>query len=505
MTWLRPLGRLAPDVLALVAGALTVLAFAPFGGWPLAVLGPAALFHLLAGRAPATAFRLGWLYGIGLMGVGVFWVRVSIAQFGGVEPWLAVVIAAGFALLMALYYGLLGWLGARLAGRDATVALLAVLPGGWVLAEWARGWVLTGFPWLALGYSQIDAPLGGLAPLLGVHGASLGATLTAGAIVLLLRPGLARAPRVALLAGIVGLWALAFAGGRISWSTPAGAPLTASVVQGNVEQQMKWRPETLAPTLKTYLDLSAQALASRLVVWPETAVPAFAHLVQEDLLLPLEAGFKEAGRDLLVGIPIEEDDGRYYNAMLALGASGRDAYYKRHLVPFGEFLPFEPVLGPVLGFLEIPMSDFSAGPRGEPPLLTLAGHSAGLSICYEDAFAAEVRDALPAAAFLVNASNDAWFGDSLAPHQHLEIARMRARETERYLLRATNTGISAIIGSRGEVVSRSRLFEQAVLTAQIVPLAGATPFVRFGNAAVVAIALSLVLMGARAARGRSTA
>ena len=505
MIWLRPLGRLVLDVLALVAGALTVLAFAPFGGWPLVVLGPAALFHLLAGRAPATAFRLGWLYGIGLMGVGVFWVRVSIAQFGGVEPWLAVVIAAGFALLMALYYGLLGWLGARLAGRDATVALLAVLPGGWVLAEWARGWVLTGFPWLALGYSQIDAPLGGLAPLLGVHGASLGATLTAGAIVLLLRPGLARAPRVALLAGIVGLWALAFAGGRISWSTPAGAPFTASVVQGNVEQQMKWRPETLAPTLKTYLDLSAQALASRLVVWPETAVPAFAHLVQEDLLLPLEAGFKEAGRDLLVGIPIEEDDGRYYNAMLALGASGRDAYYKRHLVPFGEFLPFEPVLGPVLGFLEIPMSDFSAGPRGEPPLLTLAGHPAGLSICYEDAFAAEVRDALPAAAFLVNASNDAWFGDSLAPHQHLEIARMRARETERYLLRATNTGISAIIGSRGEVVSRSRLFEQAVLTAQIVPLAGATPFVRFGNAAVVAIALSLVLMGARAARGRSTA
>ncbi len=169
-------------------------------------------------------------------------------------------------------------------------------------------------------------------------------------------------------------------------------------------------------------------------------------------------------------------------------------------MPFGEFLPFEPVLGPVLGFLEIPMSDFSAGPRGEPPLLTLAGHSAGISICYEDAFAAEVREALPAAAFLVNASNDAWFGDSLAPHQHLEIARMRARETERYLLRATNTGVSAIIGPRGEIVSRSRLFEPAVLTAEIVPLAGATPFVRFGNSAVVAIALMLVVIGAWTAR-----
>lgn len=503
MTLLRPFDRLAPAALALVAGALTVLAFAPFGWWPLAVLGPAALFHLLAHHAPGRAFRLGWLYGVGLMGVGVFWVRVSIAQFGGVESWLAVGIAAGFALLMALYYGLVGWLGARLAAGSPAAALLAVLPGGWVLAEWARAWALTGFPWLALGYSQIDAPLGGLVPLLGVHGASLGVALTAGTIALLLRPGVARAVRIAVLVGMVGLWVMAFAVGRVTWSAPAGEPFTASVVQGNVEQQMKWRPETLAPTLKTYLDLSAQALASRLVVWPETAVPAFAHLVQDDLLLPLESGFREQGRDLLVGVPIEEDDGRYYNAMLGIGASGRDAYYKRHLVPFGEFLPFEPALGPVLGFLEIPMSDFSAGPRDEPPLLKLAGHPAGISICYEDAFGAEVREALPSAAFLVNASNDAWFGDSLAPHQHLEIARMRARETERYLLRATNTGVSAIIGPRGEVVSRSRLFEQAVLTADVVPLAGATPFVRFGNTAPVGIALVLVALGAWVAHRRS--
>jgi apolipoprotein N-acyltransferase len=500
----RPFTRLAPDVLATAAGALTVLSFAPFGLWPFALLGPAALFLLLADRSPGHGFRLGWLYGVGLMGVGVSWVRVSIAQFGGVEPWLAVGIAAGFALLMALYYGLVGWLGAKLSVRRTPVALLAVLPGLWVVAEWARGWLLTGFPWLALGYSQIDAPLGGLAPLVGVHGVSLGITLSAGAIALLLRPGVVPAVRIAVLAGMVGLWALAFAGGRVTWSTPAGEPFTASVVQGNVEQQMKWRPETLAPTLKTYLDLSARALGSRLVVWPETAIPAFAHLVQDDLLLPLESGFKEQGRDLLAGVPIEEDDGRYYNAMLAIGASGRDAYYKRHLVPFGEFLPFEPVLGPVLGFLEIPMSDFSAGPKDEPPLLKLAGHPAGISICYEDAFGAEVREALPAAGFLVNASNDAWFGDSLAPHQHLEIARMRARETERFLLRATNTGVSAIIGPRGEIVSRSRLFEQAVLTADVVPLAGATPFVRFGNAAPVGIALSLIVFGVSAARRRST-
>jgi apolipoprotein N-acyltransferase len=494
--------RLLPEALALGAGGLTVLAFAPFALWPLAVLGPAVLFRLLADRSPGRAFRLGWLYGVGLMGFGVFWVRVSIAQFGGVEPWLAVGIAAGFALLMALYYGLVGWAGARLAPGSPAAAQLAVLPGLWVLGEWARGWVLTGFPWLALGYAQIDSPLAGLAPLMGVHGASLGAALSAGALAYVTTAGRARVP---VLGGAALLWVLAFAAGHASWTTPAGAPFTASVVQGNVQQQLKWRPETLAPTLRTYLELSARAVGSRLVVWPETAVPAFAHLVQEDFLLPLETGFRERGRDLLVGVPIEEDDGRYYNAMLAIGASGRDAYYKRHLVPFGEFLPFERVLGPVLDFLAIPMSDFSAGPRGEPPLLTLAGHPAGISICYEDAFAAEVREALPAAAFLVNASNDAWFGDSLAPHQHLEIARMRSRETERFMLRATNTGISAVIGPRGELRARSRLFEPAVLTADITPLAGATPFVRFGNAVVIGVALALVALGAFAARRRSAA
>jgi apolipoprotein N-acyltransferase len=231
-------------------------------------------------------------------------------------------------------------------------------------------------------------------------------------------------------------------------------------------------------------------------------VPALAHLVDDILLKPLEEDARAGGRDLLIGIPIQEDEDRYYNAMLALGASGRDAYYKRHLVPFGEFLPLKPVLAPVLDFLQIPMSDFSAGSKGEPPLLTLAGHPAGISICYEDAFAEEVAQALPTAAFLVNASNDAWFGDSLAPRQHLEIARMRAKETQRYLLRATNTGISAVITPTGEIGAQTRLFEKAVLTAEITPLAGATPYVRLGNAAPVGLALLLAIVGV-AVRWRS--
>jgi apolipoprotein N-acyltransferase len=492
------LRRFWPEVLATAAGALTVLAFAPFGLSPLALLGPAALFWLWADRPPGRAFRLGWLYGIGLMGLGVFWVRISIAQFGGVEPWLAVTIAAGFALSMALYYGLVGWLGARLAGGRRAPSMLLVFPGLWVTGEWLRGWVLTGFPWLALGYSQIDAPLGGLAPWLGVYGVSLGTALSAGLRAWMVTPACGR--RYAATAGLALLWGAAALAGRVDWTEPAGPPFRASLLQGNVEQRLKWRAEELRPTLELYVTLTDEARASRLIIWPETAVPALAHLVDDILLAPLAEEARTEGRDLLIGVPIEEADGRYYNAMLALGASGRDAYYKRHLVPFGEFLPLKPVLEPLLDFLRIPMSDFSAGPRDEPPLLTVAGHPAGISICYEDAFAEEVAEALPAAAFLVNASNDAWFGDSLAPHQHLEIARMRAKETQRYLLRATNTGISAVIAPSGRIGAQTKLFEKAVLTAEITPLAGATPYVLLGNAAPVGLALLMALVGARVAR-----
>jgi len=494
----RLLQRFWPEVLATAAGALTVLAFAPFGLSPLGLIGPAVLFWLWVDRGPGRAFRLGWLYGIGLMGLGVFWVRISIAQFGGVDPWLAVAIASGFALLMALYYGVVGWLGVRLARGGRAQALLLVFPGLWVLGEWLRGWVLTGFPWLALGYSQIDAPLGGLAPWLGVYGVSLGAALSAGLLAWMVTPACGR--RYAATAGLAVLWVGGAAAGSVDWTTPAGPPFRASLLQGNVEQRLKWHPDELRPTLELYVTLNDEARESRLIVWPETAVPALAHLAEDILLKPLEEEARAEGRDLLIGVPIEEGDGRYYNAMLALGASGRDAYYKRHLVPFGEFMPLKPVLGPVLDFLEIPMSDFSAGPRTEPPLLALAGHQAGISICYEDAFADEVRDGLPAAAFLVNASNDAWFGDSLAPHQHLEIARMRAKETQRHLLRATNTGISAVIAPSGDVLARAKLFERAVLTADIEPLTGATPFVRFGNVLPVGLALLLGAVGAAAAR-----
>lgn len=481
-------------VLTFLGGALTVAAFAPFSYFPLAIVGPLPLLLLWLRAKPGMAFLQGWAYGLGLLGVGVFWMHISIDQFGNLGFVAAVAITLLFILLVALYYGLVGWLAARLRRQlkrpaAASLALLLIFPALWVLGEWLRGWLLTGFPWLALGYSQIESPLAGYAPLLGVYGVSWLLLVTAGLLVLVLTAG----RRGKLLAALV--MALIWLGGaqlsRIDWTTPLDEPFRVSMIQGNIPQELKWKREQLAPTLGLYTRLTRQHWESDLIIWPETAIPSFAHLIEEGLLAPLEAEALEQGSELLVGIPVWQQEGaQYFNAMLRLGEE-RGSYYKRHLVPFGEFMPFESLLRPLIAWLNIPMSSFSSGEDARP-LLRLVGYPAGISICYEDAFGRETLEALPEASFLVNASNDAWFGDSLAPPQHLEIARMRALETGRYLLRSTNTGISAIIGPKGELLATSPPFQQHVLSGEVVPLQGATLYVLTGNWLVIGVMVLLL-------------
>ena len=471
-------------LLAFAAGASTVLAFAPFGIAPLAVVGLAILFFLW--RHPARDGLNGWTgyaFGLGLMGFGVFWIRISIAQFGGANLLLAISATVLFVLFMALYFALAGWVAGRLRGSKDTLWLLLVLPALWVLVEWLRGWLLTGFPWLAIGYSQIDTALTGYAPLGGVYLVSLVVALSAALLNLW--------SRLPAVLAIFGLWIGGAALQQIDWVEPAGQPLRVSLLQGSIPQEHKWRLAMRTPSMQLYLDMTAAVPDSRLVIWPETAVPAFASEVEAQLLQPLHQQLLAEGRDVLLGIVDGDPDGAYFNAMMSLGASGRDHYHKRHLVPFGEFLPFDAVTRPLLDFLRIPMSDFARG-GDDKPLIALAGHQAGINICYEDAYGNEVVRGLPEAAFLVNASNDAWFGDSLAPHQHLEIARMRSVETRRFLLRATNTGISAIIDQHGRLRGTSPQFEKATLSDDIIPLRGTTPYAWLGNVAVVVLALLMI-------------
>jgi len=497
-------------LVAALAGSVAVLAFAPFSLWPLAILAVAGFCQALEGRPRGEGFLAGWGFGLGLLGFGVFWIRISLNEFGNMPPLVAHVLTLVFILAMAIYYGLAGWLVRALAGAGpgrtekgkspGPAGPLLILPGVWVLLEWLRGWLFTGFPWLALGYTQVDGPLGGLAPLVGVYGVSLAVALSGGLVWVAVRtPGATRWLALAALAAL----ASAGAGLRlVEWTWPVGEPLRASVVQANIQPSMKWDPEALVPVIEAHLeltrerlDLAEEGLASDLIVWPETAVPAFLDEVREGLIDPLTRTALEEGTAIVLGIPYREPDaGRYYNGLLSIGAM-EDLYAKRHLVPFGEFMPFKAWLGPLVKMFEVPMSDFSRGGPGTSSL-KVNGHQVGASICYEDAFAEEVIQALPAAAYLINVSNDAWFGRSLAPYQHLEIARMRALEAGRPLVRATNTGVSAVLDHRGAVLDSIPLLQRAAMTAEIQPRAGATPFVLVGNWLAIGLALSMAVAGA---------
>jgi apolipoprotein N-acyltransferase len=476
------------DLAVLLAGAAGVLAFAPFGWYPLAVVALAVLFLYWRNDTPRQAFRHGLAFGLGYFGVGVSWVYVSIHTYGDVVWPVAGAIALLLILVLSMYFALCGLLMRRAFPGPASRMLWLAFPAGWLLSEWLRGHLLTGFPWLDLGASQVDGPLSGYLPVLGEYGVSWLVALTAG----LLAAAWSGRARVLPVLLVLVTWAGGWWLDRVEWTTPRGAALSVGLVQGNVAQEMKWQPENLQHTLEEYAQLSFGGEHSQLYVWPETAIPAFYHQVSEHYIPSVQEQLVRQGSTLLSGIPVlDKEHWDYYNAVVDLSGTPT-FYFKQHLVPFGEYVPMRRLLGIFLDKL-VPMNgDFSRG-NAQQPLLQAAGYPVGTSICFEIAFGGLIAGALPQAAMLVNVSNDGWFGDSLAPHQHLEIARVRARETGRPVLRATNTGISAIIDQRGRVTARSRQFETTVLRGSVVPMQGSTPFVRFGSWPVLVISVSCLL------------
>jgi apolipoprotein N-acyltransferase len=466
---------------AFLLGAATVLGFAPFGLAPLPCFSAAALLYLwqLAPGARRAA-ALGFAFGLGLFLSGVSWVYVSLHDFGAMPLPLAAIATLLFCAFLALFPAAVGYLQARCAGSLAARQLL-LTPALWVLGEWLRGWIFTGFPWLALGYAQAASPLGGYAALTGVFGLSWLVWICAGLLL-----ALARAEqRRAALAALALLLAAGYGLRQVEWTAAQGEPVAVSLLQGNIPQDLKWDAARFAATTELYLRLT-RASGARLTILPETAIPRFLDRIDPALLGALAQSARAHGGDLIVGLPVRDEGGRYYNSVLSLGASPTQRYDKTHLVPFGEFIP--PGFGWVLEILKIPLSDFTRGGAGQAPF-ALAGQKIAVDICYEDAFGEEIIRALPEATLLVNVSNVAWFGDSLAPHQHLQIAQLRALETGRSMLRATNTGMTAIIDHRGAVVAALPPFTQGALNGSVQGRSGSTPYARWGNAPVVVLAL----------------
>ena len=484
------------DILALISGALLPLGFAPFKFFPLVILSLALLFFVWKEIGPWRAFWRGWLYGVGMFGVGVSWIYVSFHDFAYMHAALAVLITVLFIFGMALYSALVGLGLVWLFPECNRVRLLLAAPAFWTLLEWIRSWLLSGFPWLLLGYSQVDySPLTGFAPLFGVFGVSWATAFTASLLTLALLSD-KKTLLKQVLPAFFSLWAIGGLLGFINWTEAQEKTAKVALVQGNISPTIKWLDEEAEKTMAIYLALSQQHRDADLIIWPETAVPIFE---QEAgiLLAAVEEERLYYHTDFLIGIPVigetVADKTRYFNGIVSF-SDNRSVYHKRHLVPFGEYVPWRSVFGNVLDFLNAPMSDFSSGEIAQPDMKALK-QTIGVSICYEIAFPWEIRRSLPAATLLVNVSNDGWFGDSIAPSQHLQIAQMRALENGRYLLRATNTGISAIINEKGKILARSPAFKMDVLRGETRFFQSPTPYSLSGDGPVFFIMLACLGMG----------
>lgn len=482
------------DLLALIAGVLLPLAYAPYDLYPVAITSLAILFLLMLDVSVRRAMWRGLLFGVGMFGVGVSWVFISMYHYGHVGLALSLFLTTLFVVVLSLFIALATGAAVKLKNRFELTpqkTLLWSFPAVWVLFEWIRGWMFTGFPWLNAGYSQLESPLAGVAPLLGVYGVSYAVAISA-AVVAVVVHNIQVGVRSHHIFGLVLLWSAGALLNQISWVTPAGGPLRVTLIQGNIPQEMKWLPSVRAPTFDLYADLTRQHWESDLIVWPETALPAFYH-ESTDFLAILNEEAQQNGTDILLGLVyLDRETRQYYNTMMSIG-SATGFYHKRHLVPFTEYLPLKEWLAGFINIIQVPMSDFSAGTDDQPPLL-MAGQRVGISICFEDAFGEEVIMQLPEATLLVNVSNDAWFADSSAPHQHLQMAQMRAKESGRPMLRTTNTGISAIIDHRGVFQSRAPQFDEVALSDEVVPMQGVTPYVSMGNLGILTLLLVSILM-----------
>jgi len=474
------------------AGLLLPFAFAPFGWFWLAPVCLAVLFWLWRGATPRQAAAIGFAFGAGSFLFGTYWIYISVGVFGQAPLVLALGLTIGLAAAMAAYSALAGWAVARWPGAGTGPAALLAMPAFWVLFEWLRGWFLTGFGWLALGYSQTDSWLMGLAPLFGVHGVSL-AVAVLGGVIVMLATGSGR-ERIAAAIAAVTLIGGALRVADYEWTRPRSRVLTAALVQGAVPQDKKWLESQLPATMELYRTLTSGAAGADLVVWPEAAIPQLYENVRA-YLARIEQQTRATGGELMLGmLRYHAATGSAQNAVFALGHPGL-VYVKRHLVPYGEYFPVPGFVRRWLRALDLPNIDTVPGEEGQPPFPLLGEHIA-ITICYEDVFGSEQLDSFPAATVLVNVSNDAWFGESFAADQHLQIARMRAAEVGRYLLRTTNTGITAVVDPHGAVAGRLPQFEPGVLRAEFSGYEGSTPFIRWGNGAVVAICVLLLALQA---------
>jgi apolipoprotein N-acyltransferase len=462
------------------------LALAPFHFWWSSIVGLLLLLAVLQAAPFKRALWRWYLLGLGQYSLGASWLYVSINTHGGASPLLAGFLVFLFVAAISLVVLIQGFIYQRFFA-GSIVGLVLAFPALWFFKEWTTSWLFTGFPWALVGYGHVQTPLGGLAPVVGVFGVSFICVLISALLFAAIQRGEPR--RVAYLLAAVAPILIGLLLNQHNFTKPASEPLEVSLVQGNIAQQTKWTRAQVNPIIDRYLGLSEPEWGRDLIVWPEASITLFKDSAVQ-LLEDLDQRGKSTETGLLLGLPSREGN-RYFNSAVGLGQSHGD-YSKRHLVPFGEYMPLEPWLRGIIDFFDLPMSHNRPGPFKQPQLM-LGDVALGLSICYEIAFPDLVRDQAELAGLLVTISNDTWFGHSVGPHQHMQMAQMRAMENGRYLLRATNNGITAIVNPKGRITERLPQFEQGVLRGLVVPYEGATPYTRNGDWPLL-VGLGLLLM-----------
>ncbi|WP_418885872.1 apolipoprotein N-acyltransferase [Enterovibrio paralichthyis] len=485
---------------AAFSGALATLAFAPYGFWPAMPVALVALLLLIYQQAPKRAAWLGFFWGLGQFSTGVGWVYVVIDKFGGMPTAVGLTLIALLVMYLAFYPALFAYILQRVNLTPALRYLL-LAPSLWLVIDWFRGWFLTGFPWLWPGYSQIDGPLASFAPMFGVQGITLALLIISGSIAIALLQRNIKALVPALVVTLV-----ATVSSFIPWVQETGKSVDVAMVQGNVPQELKWLPSQRWPTLLTYQDMTRQNWDADIVIWPEAAIPALERDLP-DFLSRLDSAAINNDTAVVAGVLDQNEKGQFYNNVITLGENGEagysypspQSYSKHHLLVFGEFVPFEDLLRPLAPLFNLPMSSFSRGEYTQPNI-DAKGYQLAPAICYEIAFSDQVRQSLtPDSDFILTLSNDTWFGRSIGPHQHLEIARMRALENGKPVLRSTNTGLTAAIGYKGDIIATVPQFETVVLRADVPTTVGQTPYTLFGDwplyGWVVLSGLVLIVLG----------
>ncbi|MFG0380909.1 apolipoprotein N-acyltransferase [Pseudomonas sp. zbq_18] len=483
------------NLLAIAGGASTTLALAPFNAWPLALLAIAIFYLGLRHLNPRQALLRGWCYGLGLFLAGTSWIYVSIHDYGAASVPLAAFLTFAFCAGVALFFALPAWLWARwLRRNDAPIADALAFAALWLAQEAFRGWFLTGFPWLYAGYSQLHGPLAGLAPVGGMWLISLVLALSAALLVNLHPLRHQRSRLIGAVALLLAPWLAGLALNGQSWTTPMGEPLKVAALQGNIEQNLKWDPAQLDAQLALYRDMTLSSQPADLIVWPETAVPVLKEYAEGYLKV---MGRVAADRDaaLITGIPLrqlnEQGEKRYYNAITATGW-GEGTYLKQKLVPFGEYVPLQDVLRGLIAFFDLPMSDFARGPANQSPLQAKGVRIAPF-ICYEVVYPEFAATMAAQSELLLTVSNDTWFGTSIGPLQHLQMAQMRALEAGRWMIRATNNGVTALIDPQGRIAAQIPQFQQGTLYGAVQPMQGLTPYLRWR--AWPLVVLGVLLLG----------